>query len=142
VIVALVVVTVVRVESAPETGPAATVRGFLGAAVVDNDGERACGYLTARARIAFEGPKLGRSTCQIFFGGAALDLGGLAVTSDGRVDALHYAVRRAGPERIVTVSHAGQSIRFTLRQGNEVELSEFRGPDTPWRIDAGVDRLH
>ena len=142
VIVPLVAVSIVRAESAPEAGPAATVRGFLEAAVVDNDGEGACSYLTARARIAFEGPDLNRSTCQIFFGGAALNLGGLAVASDGQVDALHYSVRSAGPERIVTVSHAGRSIRFTLRRGNEVELSEFAPPPTSWRIDAGVDRLH
>ena len=72
----------------------------------------------------------------------AVVLGGLAVASDGQVDALHSSVRSAGPERIVTVSHAGRSIRFTLRRGNEVELSEFAPPPTPWRIDAGVDRLH
>jgi hypothetical protein len=141
VVVPLLAVTMVRAQSAPRSGPAATVRGFLKAAVVDNDGESACAYLTARARLAFEGPAVGRSTCQTFFAGAALDLGGLAVTSDGRVDALDYSVRGTAAAPIVTVSHAGQAIRFTLRQGNEVELSEFAPPATSWRIDAGVSRL-
>jgi hypothetical protein len=101
----LVVAGGVLAAPRPQRTPVATVRGFLTAAVVDNDGESACAYLTARARVDFEGHGLsGHDTCQRFFGGATLRLGGHAISSDGQVSALHYAVEPVGHDRLVTCS--------------------------------------
>jgi hypothetical protein len=42
----------------PEATPQTTVRDFLGAAVVDNDGGAACAYLTARGTRERRAPRI------------------------------------------------------------------------------------
>ena len=140
-IVPPVAAAVVRAESRPQDTPVATVREFLRAAVVDNDGETACSYLTPRARLDFEGASRLNTTCEVFFGGTSLRLGGLAVTSDTDVDSLHYSVADHEGEPIVTVSHGGQAMRFMLRKADSVEREAFLAPPTSWRIDSSVNAL-
>jgi hypothetical protein len=126
----------------PRTTPIATVRDFLTAAVVDTNGQTACTYLTAEARVDFEGPGLsGPATCQSFFGGAMLRLGGVTVASRAQLDRLDYAVTRQGRDRLVTASYHGQSIRFELWPANGFEVNAFHAPDTPWRIASAVNAL-
>jgi hypothetical protein len=126
VLIPLVVTGSVLAAPRPQGTPIATVRGFLTAAVVDDDGEAACTYLTARARVDFEGPGMrGPESCQSFFGGATLRLGEYAVTSDQLVDRLHYAVAVVGSDRLVTVSHGGQAMRFLLQPANRFEQQAF-----------------
>jgi hypothetical protein len=120
--------------------PEATVRDFLGG-VVDADGNSACQYLTARARVSFEGHSPSNPTCEQFFAGASLTLGGLDVQSKRDVNQLSYRVVPIGSARRVVVSHGGQSISFVLRLGSPPELQEFRAPPTPWRIDSSVAAL-
>jgi hypothetical protein len=141
-IVLLPLVLTGSVLAAPRASgtPVATVRGFLTAAVVNDDGESACAYLTAQARVDFEGHGLSSAddTCQRFFGGAVLTLGGEQIASHSQVDGLNCTVAPAAGDRLVTCSHRGQSIRFVLRPANSFETQSFRAPDTPWRITSSV----
>jgi hypothetical protein len=141
----LLVATAVAVELGVATLGAvvlARVRGFLDQAVVNDDGEAACTYLTARARVGFEGHGLeGPASCQSFFGTATLRLGGRAISSERLVDRLHYAVAPIGADRLVTVSSGGQEIRFRLRPADGYERQAFGAPVTPWRIASSVDAL-
>jgi hypothetical protein len=117
----------------PEATPQTTVRDFLGAAVVDNDGGAACAYLTARARESFERHSSGPD-CTTYFGSAQLTLGHLQLNSDRRLGMVTYDETARGAERVVRVSHGGQSVDFVLRRANGPEADEFRAPATPWRI--------
>jgi hypothetical protein len=117
------VVVAAAVLAAPRTptSEAATVRGFLDAAVVNHDGETACSYLTAAAREEFEQHDKG-PTCTQFF--AASDLPG--VQSDRQVKQLSETVRGD------SVSVDG--LKFDLRPG--VGVTEFRPPPEAWRIES------
>jgi hypothetical protein len=142
VLVLLVVGGALLVAPRAQGTPVATVRDFLTAAVVDDDGQTACTYLTARARVDFEGSGLsGPATCQSFFGGAVLRLGGLAVSSDAGLDRLRYAVTPQGRDRLVTVSYRGQAMAFVLTPANGFERNAFDAPPTPWRIASPVNAL-
>jgi hypothetical protein len=141
-LIPLVVTGSVFAAPRPQGTPIATVRGFLTAAVVDDNGEAACTYLTARARVDFEGPGLrGPETCQSFFGGATLRLGEYAVSSDQLVDRLHYSVTTVGSDRLVTISHGGQAMSFLLQPADRFERQAFAAPPTPWRIASNVSAL-
>jgi hypothetical protein len=122
-------------RSEPEASPQVTVRDFLGAAVVDNDGGAACDYLTARARESFEHHLSGPS-CTTYFASAHLTLGHLQLNSGRRLRMLTYTDTDRGAQQIVRVAHGGQSVRFVLQRANAPEAAEFRGPATPWRITA------
>jgi hypothetical protein len=142
VLIPLVVTGSVLAAPRPQRTPIATVRDFLAAAVVDDNGEAACTYLTAAARVDFEGSGLrGPATWQSYFGGATLRLGEYTVTSDQLVDRLHYALAVVGSDRLVTVSHGGQAMRFLLQPANRVEQQAFAAPRTPWRIASSVTAL-
>jgi hypothetical protein len=120
--------------------PQATVRDFL-SAVVDRDGGTACQYLTPRARVSFEHHLPDDPSCQQFFAGAGLTLGGLEVQSDHDLAGLSYRVVPEGTARRVDVSHGGQTISFLLRLGSPTDLQEFLAPPTAWRIDSSVAML-
>jgi hypothetical protein len=141
-LVPLVVAAGLLLAPRPQRTPVATVRGFLDQAVVNDNGEAACTYLSARARVGFEGHGLkGPASCQSFFGTATLRLGGRAISTDRQVDRLHYAVAPSGAERLVTVSSGGQEIRFRLRPADGYERDAFGAPRTPWRIASSVNAL-
>jgi hypothetical protein len=122
---------------AAETSPQTTVRDFLSSAVVDNNGSVACAYLTARGRESFE-RHLAGPDCTTFFGSARLTLGGLALNSDRRLGMVTYTATAQGGNRLVRVSHGGQSVSFVLRRANGPEAGEFQAPPTPWRIASGL----
>jgi hypothetical protein len=67
--------SVLHSDASGQNTPQLTVRDFLSAAVVDNDGVTACPYLAPRARISFEGHSPANPTCETFFGGAGLSAG-------------------------------------------------------------------
>jgi hypothetical protein len=121
--------------------PQATVRDFLNAAVVDNDGVTACRYLTPRARLSFEHHAPYQRSCESYFGSADLTLGGLHVQSRRDLNELAYRVVPVGSARRVDVSHDGQSLSFVLRPASPPDLEEFWAPPTPWRIDSSVAAL-
>jgi hypothetical protein len=124
----------------PGSSPQGTVRGFLGA-VVDTDGEQACGFLSAGARRRLEAPARRGQTCESFFAGASIRVGGAPLTSYGQLDRLHYAVTASGADREVVVSARGLRLAFDLRPATAVERHAFAPPATPWRIDSSVDGL-
>jgi hypothetical protein len=141
-LVPLIVVGSLLAAPRPQRTPVAAVRDFLDQAVVNDNGEAACMYLTARARVDFEGHGLkGPVGCQSFFGTATLRLGGRAISSDRQVDHLHYAVAPLGAERLVTVSSGGQALRFELRPADGYERDAFGAPVAPWRIASSVNAL-
>jgi hypothetical protein len=125
----------------PTASPAGTVRGFLGA-VIDEDGVGACPFLDETSRLELEGgPSRDGQSCESFFSGAVLRLGGETVSSDGQLDRLHYATSGTGGERRVVVSGDGHRMIFRLRPATLVERKAFYAPSTPWRIDSSVDPL-
>jgi hypothetical protein len=120
--------------------PAGTVRDFLITAVTDRDGTDACTYLTADAvrELAFAEPD---TECPTALAPAHLTLGGEALADGASVKGLAYHVRQSGGRAWVTVSAHGATHTFTLRRATAEERAEFDPPDTPWRIDTGVDAL-
>jgi hypothetical protein len=125
---------------ASQDTPVDTVRDFLGSAVVNDDGFSACRYLTPRARVSFEAPGTGQ-TCESWFARAELTLGGLQVQSDAQLRLLTYRVLERGADRLVQVSHRGQSVSFLLRPADHTDATEFLAPATDWRIDSSVAAL-
>lgn len=125
------------VRSSLSGTPQATVRSFLTAAVVDNDGFSASRYLSSRARLSFEDRSSTDPTADSFFGATGLTLGGLAVQSNARVKALSYRVVPAGRDRIVEVRHNGQSIDFRLRHASPTDRAVY----TPGGFDESISVL-
>jgi hypothetical protein len=140
-LVPLGVVQFTQPTELPSASPAGTVRGFLGA-VVDDDGVAACPFLSDNSRLELEGgpARLGPS-CESFFAGVDLRIGGATLTSDGQLDRLHYTTTGTGERRQVVVSGHGGQLRFRLRPATVVERKAFFAPSTPWRIDSSVNGL-
>jgi hypothetical protein len=124
------------VARARDGAPEATVRGYLTAAAVDGDGVSGCRYLSQRTRAQFE--RASGQTCDSFFGDRTVRIGGEAIDSNAQLAAAHYTVTTAGRDRLVTMTYAGQSIRFRLAPATTVERQEYLAPPTPWRIASGV----
>jgi hypothetical protein len=122
--------------------PDGTVRDFLINATVDNYGYGACTFLTRRARLEVSADEPVDMSCRDAFASAGLYLGSEDVNSEKKVKGLEYRVDRDGDDRArVTVSAHGAALTFVLRKGDPEELGELRAPDTPWRIDSGVDAV-
>ena len=121
--------------------PQATVRDFLAAAVVDQNGNAAAGYLSPRARISYEGHSPADPDDEQFFAGAHLSLGGLNVQSGAQLNQLTYTLLHGGNDPAVWVSHGNQGMLFVLGPASTTDRNEFRGPQTPWRIESGVAAL-
>jgi hypothetical protein len=121
--------------------PQATVRDFLAAAVVDRDGDAAAAYLSPRARLSYQGHSTAGPDDAQFFADAHLTLGGLNVQSNAQLKQLSYTLLQAGKQPAVWVSHGDQGMLFALAPASTTDRSEFRGPQTPWRIESGVAAL-
>lgn len=129
-----------RASRGSQDTPLATVRDFLGSAVVNHDGFAACRYLTPRARVSFEASSAGQ-TCESWFGGAELTLGGMQVQSNAQLGQVTYRILTRGADRLVQVSQRGQSVSFLLRPADGTDANEFHAPPTHWRIDSSVAAL-
>lgn len=116
--------------------PEATVRGYLVAAAVDGDGVSACRYLAQRSRAQLEHAT--GQTCESFFGDRTVWIGSEPIESSAQLAAAHYTVVAHGPDRLVTMTYAGQQIRFLLTPATTVERQEYLAPATAWRIASGV----
>ncbi len=121
--------------------PQATVHDFLSAAVVDRNGNAAAAYLSPRARISYEGHSPTNPDDEQFFAGAHLTLGGLDVESNAQLGQLTYTLLRGGRDPVVWVSHGDQGMLFSLAPASPTDRNEFRGPQTPWRIESSVAAL-
>lgn len=130
------VVLVVRWSRTETTAtPSGTVKAFLLASVVDNNGFEACRYLdTATLREA----RSSGASCESMLSGARLRLGPEQIDREAEVEQLTYRARLRDGRAAVTVTAHGTSRLFLLRRGDAEELEEFQAPPTPWRIDSGV----
>lgn len=123
--------------------PEHTVRDFLVSAVAEHNGFQACRYVTHRSLLELQAADARGMSCEAALSSyARLTLGGERVDSEAQVKALTYRVadESDGSAR-VTVSAHGDSRTFVLRRATRREVVEYHAPDTPWRIDAGVDGL-
>jgi hypothetical protein len=127
-----------RYESA--STPQDTVRGFLVAAVVDQDTVTACKYLTAHARAEIAALEPRDTPCEQGLMNASLTLGRDTVTTEAAVKRLHYNAQvRSGRGRVTVRAH-GATQTFTLRKEPDASFAG-PGPKGPWRIDTGVGAL-
>ena len=124
-----------------EATPAGTVRAFLTSAVVQNNGVAACRYLTTGAGRRVTEPTAPEAGCHITLSSVHLRLGGRSIAAESALKTLDYRVEQRGAQARVTVAAGGSAVTFGLREATAAELSEFRAPPTPWRIDSGVERL-
>jgi len=111
---------------------AAGHRSGLPGAVVDEDGETAASYVSAAARLEIR-RHVGRRTDmrELLRGSNAADRRPHDSVSDSQLDELHYAVRSAGPDRIVTVTGSGGSLSFRLHPADARRARRLRLPTTP-----------
>lgn len=132
------VTAIVRADQdrgAPLT-PQETVRAFLTASVVDQDGFAACRYLAEPAIVE---ARTAGGGCETALDGARLRLGRTDIERQAQVDQLTYRVEQHGREHAaVTVSGFGGARTFGLAYGDFAEQTEFMNPPTPWRITSGV----
>ncbi len=120
--------------------PQGTVRDFLTAAVINHDQFTAGQDLTPAAERSVT-QSASHPDNDVFFGSSHLTLGGLAVLSTTQLHELTYTVTRAGADRIVRVSHGGQSITFRLQPSAPNTTPGVNGPRSPWRVASGVTSL-
>ncbi len=119
--------------------PQTAVRDFLGEALVQQNGQRACDYLTqdAQAAIAATGPV--GSACREAMEKAELVDDGEAVVNTGEVNDLSYETTTEGHEATVKVDANGRELTFTLKHDDG--LGNLYEPETPWRITGGAEAL-
>jgi hypothetical protein len=129
-----------RAAPAPVVQAEDTVRGFLIAAVVNDDAYLGCQYLTpaeqARvARLAGRG-----ATCQEALVASQPRFAG--VRSVAQLNAVRLrAVVRDDRARVSAQLPGGKPVTFILRRATPAELNAFEAPQVPWRIDSGVTSL-
>jgi hypothetical protein len=117
-----------------------TVHNFLGVAVLEHNGSRACRFLTGaeQQRVArLGGPG---ATCREVFDRVQPSLRGVPnVEALNRLDV--RATVRGGTAQVTARPRGQKPITFVLRRATRAELSAFGAPQDPWRIDAGATAL-
>jgi hypothetical protein len=121
--------------------PQTAVRDFLSEALVTENGQRACDYLTqdaqdALARTGVPGEKCRESMERANFVDDGEDIG-----ETGQIKDLDYAVQKNGKDdAVVTVkAKGGGTMRVTLK--HDEGLGNLYEPLSPWRITGGVEPL-
>ncbi|MEA2468215.1 MAG: hypothetical protein QOJ57_2341 [Thermoleophilaceae bacterium] len=117
------------------TSPTGTVRQFLTAAAVEDNGDVACTYLTRAEKLRVKRAAKAASCSAGFYAGS-LTLGGTAYGGD--LKALAFSAADGGGGDVVTVSAGISSVIFRLAPATAAERNEFDAPATPWRIDSGA----
>jgi hypothetical protein len=128
----------VAAATSSDTSAAAeqTVRDFLVAAYVDDDGAAACGYLSLDAQ--HQAAVAGRSpTCRDALNNPAGPPALAGLTSPGEVRALHARVTLAGGGATVRLGGA----LFVLRPATAAEQAQYNTAPGYWRIASGVTAL-
>jgi hypothetical protein len=115
-----------------------TVRGFLTAAVLNQDAYLACQYLTPAERVRVA-RRAGRgATCQDAFVAVRSTLAG--IDSEATLKGLPLRTVVRGDRAVVVARPSGaKPVTFVLRRATPGELDAFDAPHVPWRIDAGAD---
>jgi hypothetical protein len=128
----------VAVATSSGTSAAAeqTVRDFLVAAYVDDDGGAACGYLSLDAQHQAAVAR-GAPTCRQALNNPAGPAALAAVTSPGQVRDLAARVTLAGGGATVRLGGAV----FVLRPATAAERAQFNAAPGYWRIVSGATAL-
>jgi hypothetical protein len=126
--------------------PAAAVRAFLVAALVDNDGHAATNYLTPRARqeITALEPSGSRATPAQLLANLTLDgPRGTAITTEHAIDGLPLSITDNDDNRaqVTLQTAAGPRTLTVVNAFPHGDDADFNPPSTPWRIDAGIGAL-
>lgn len=121
--------------------PQTAVRDFLASALVTQNGQLACDYLTQEAQEAVAGSV--NRTCRATLERAELvgDKDERQVDTTGDVKDLDYSTEKSGEEATVTVrSENGPTMTVELKK--DEGLGNLYEPSNPWRITGGVDPLY
>jgi hypothetical protein len=111
-----------------------TVRDFIIAASVGDNGEAACGYLTT-AEQASVGATGGVGCRQVLNDGIPSPIG---AASDAAVRALHTAASVTGGRATVRLGTGNSAMSFVLERATAAEQSQFNAPGGIWRIAGGA----
>ncbi|WP_210495888.1 hypothetical protein [Patulibacter sp. SYSU D01012] len=121
--------------------PQTAVRDFLSEALVTENGQRACDYMTQEAQNALAERGTPGEKCREAMEKAQLVTDGEAIGETGEVKDLDYSVQKDGDkDATVTVkTKGGPQLNLTLRQ--DEGLGNLYHPINPWRITGGAEPL-
>jgi hypothetical protein len=123
-------------KDAPQTA----VRDFLSEAVVTENGQRACDYMTQDAQNALARTGIPGESCRQSMERANLVYDGEDVVGTGEIKDLKYSTQKNGDQATVTVQVKGSpTMKITLK--HDEGLGNLYNPLTPWRITGGVEPL-
>jgi hypothetical protein len=120
--------------------PQTAVRDFLSDTLAQQNGQKACDYLTQEAQEAVAG-SLDRN-CRTTLERAELvgDKDREQVDTTGDVKDLKYATKKTGQDATVTVTSKGGPT-LTVQLKKDEGLGNLYKPPSPWRITGGVEPL-
>jgi hypothetical protein len=125
---------------APAAQAQDTVRGFLTAAVLNEDAYLACQYLTPAERLRVARRAARGATCQDAFVASRPTFA--RIDSEARLKALSLRADVRGDRAVVVAQPPGaRPVTFVLRRATPGELAAFDAPQVPWRIDAGAEAV-
>jgi hypothetical protein len=123
-------------KDAPQTA----VRDFLSEAVVTENGQRACDYMTQDAQTALARTGIPGEQCRQSMERANLVYDGEDVVGTGEIKDLKYSTEKNGDQATVTVQVKGSpTMKITLKR--DEGLGNLYEPLTPWRITGGAEPL-
>jgi hypothetical protein len=131
--------TVAQQAPAPVAQAQTAVRGFLTAAVLNDDAYLACQYLTPAERLRVARLAGRGALCRSAFLGSRPTFAG--IQSEAQLDALALRTALRGGRAIVVAQVPGTgtgaaAVTFALRRATPAELDALDAPQVPWRIDA------
>jgi hypothetical protein len=120
--------------------PQTAVRDFLSEAIVSENGQRACDYMTQDAQNALARTGVPGEQCRESMERANLVYDGENVEGTGEIKDLKYSTDKNGEQATVTVKVKGSAtMKITLK--HDEGLGNLYKPLTPWRITGGVEPL-
>ncbi|WP_320669216.1 hypothetical protein [Patulibacter defluvii] len=119
--------------------PQTAVRDFLGEALAQQNGQRACDYLTQEAQQKIAAAQGVGGACRDSFEKAYLVDDGDIVQDTAAVNDLDYSTQVDGDTATVTVKAGDRELRFELEHSGG--LGNLYEPETPWRIVGGAEPL-
>lgn len=137
-------------KDAPQTA----VRNFLAEALVQQNGQRACDFLTPAAQKSFEPGIEGRLgaapktteeaqvasvVCRDAMEKSSLVDGDRRILNVGDVNSLDYSTKREGDAATVTVKADGRTMTFRLEEADPD--TNLYVSENPWRIVDGAKAL-
>jgi hypothetical protein len=121
--------------------PQTAVRDFISEALVQENGQRACDYLTQDAQNAIARTGVAGEKCRESMERANWVYDGEPIGETAQVKDLDFSTEKSSDtEAVVTVkAEGGGTMRVTLK--HDEGLGNLYEPVTPWRITGGVEPL-